>query len=66
MLLYLDLAYAEWVQKGKMRHTQDLRGAKIITKRSLLRTGYPAFRTMLKLCAAPPFISCVPTLYGAE
>jgi Cu(I)/Ag(I) efflux system membrane protein CusA/SilA len=27
MLLYLDLAHAEWTQKGQMRHTADLRGA---------------------------------------
>ncbi|MEI6212101.1 MAG: CusA/CzcA family heavy metal efflux RND transporter [bacterium] len=27
MLLYLDLAYAEWTQQGRMRNTDDLRGA---------------------------------------
>ena len=27
MLLYLDLAYAEWVQRGRMRNTDDLRNA---------------------------------------
>jgi len=27
MLLYLDLAYAEWVQQGRMRHCADLRDA---------------------------------------
>jgi len=27
MLLYLDLAYAEWQQKGRMRNADDLRGA---------------------------------------
>jgi Cu(I)/Ag(I) efflux system membrane protein CusA/SilA len=27
MLLYLDLAYAQWIKEGKMRHVRDLRDA---------------------------------------